>query len=180
MLNIPTLKLNDYKPKDIAKIFREWSEKTQEEFAKKFGTTVESAAKLITKYGNQKATKLIESAIATKRTQTKKLADGKKLVEEVAQLDKVNAKPETLTAADFVKPGMITNAFNLQALGKKMDITPFDKLDGEKIEGENQAQALLRKYMDKVKVEVEDAPKGLDEPATAAEAEKEAKKLLDK
>lgn len=34
VLSIPTLKLNDYEPKEIAKIFREWSEETQEEFAK--------------------------------------------------------------------------------------------------------------------------------------------------
>ncbi len=34
VLDIPTLKLNDYEPKEIAKIFREWSEETQEEFAK--------------------------------------------------------------------------------------------------------------------------------------------------
>ena len=34
VLNIPTLKLNDYEPKEIAKIFREWSEKTQDEFSK--------------------------------------------------------------------------------------------------------------------------------------------------
>ncbi len=34
MLNIPTLKLNDYEPKEIVKIFREWSEQTQDEFAK--------------------------------------------------------------------------------------------------------------------------------------------------
>ncbi len=34
VLDIPTLKLNDYEPKEITKIFREWTEETQEDFAK--------------------------------------------------------------------------------------------------------------------------------------------------
>lgn len=34
VLNIPTLKLNDYSPEEIIKIFREWTELNQEEFAK--------------------------------------------------------------------------------------------------------------------------------------------------
>ena len=49
-------------------------------------------------------------------------------------------------------------------------------LDGEKVEGENSAaKQLLKQYKDQV--EVEKAPK-VEEPNTAAEAEKEAEKLL--
>lgn len=42
VISIPTLKLNDYEPKDIIKIFREWSEKTQEEFGKNLNRSARS------------------------------------------------------------------------------------------------------------------------------------------
>ena len=71
---------------------------------------------------------------------------------------------------------MITNAFNLEALGKKLAPEDLNKLDGEKVEGLNSAaKELLKRYKDEV--EVEKAPK-VEEPKTAEDAEKEAKKLL--
>ena len=147
--------------------------------SKRFGTTIESAAKMIKKYGNEKATKLLESVVAKKSvaTKTNKLAESKKLVEEAQQMEKVNAKPETKTAQDFLKSGMVTNAFNLDALGKEIKPISLDDLNGEKVEGVGKAaKDLLKAYKDKI--EVDKAPKGLDEPNTAAEAEKEAEKLL--
>ena len=152
------------------------------EVAKTFNCTVESAAKLIQKYGKEKATSLLESKVKTvKPRKTVKLAESVQLVEEAAKMDdkieKVNAKPETKTAADFLKPGRISQAFNKVALGRKMDIKPLDKQDGEKVEGLNQAKQLLQQYKDMIAAEVEPAPK-TEEPNTAEEAEKEAKKLL--
>lgn len=144
--------------------------------SRKFGCTVESAAKLIKKYGAEKASKLLESATTTKVAPTKKLAESKELVEEVAQMDKVNAKPETKTAKDFVSTGMVNNAFNLEAFGKKMDVMDLNKLNGEICNGTEQAKDLLKKYQDLVQV-AEPAP-AVEEPNTAVEAEAEAKKLL--
>ena len=89
----------------------------------------------------------------------------------------VNAKPETKTAADFLKPGMLTNAFNKEAFGKKMDVKPLDKLDGEKVDGINAAKALLNKFKDEA--EVEEAPK-VEQPASEEDAEAKIKKLLKK
>ena len=83
----------------------------------------------------------------------------------------------TKTAQDFLKSGMVTNAFNLDALGKEIKPISLDDLNGEKVEGVGKAaKDLLKAYKDKI--EVDKAPKGLDEPNTAAEAEKEAEKLL--
>lgn len=153
------------------------------EVSRKFGCTVESAAKLINKYGVKKASKLLESAVNEKKVikSTKKLAESKKLVEEAGKMDdvKVNAKkPETKSANDFLKSGMIVNGFNPDAFGKKINVENLDKLDGTKIDGENQAKALLKAYQDAVAAaEVEKAPK--TEPAkTPEDAEKIAKKLL--
>lgn len=150
------------------------------EISKKFNCTVESAAKLINKYGKDKASALLESKVKTiKPEKTVKLAESVELVEEAAKMDKVNAKPESKTAADYLRPGMISQAFNKVALGRKMEIKPLDKQDGEKVEGLNQAQQLLKKYRDALKPEVEEAPK-TEAPNTAEEAEKEANKLLKK
>ena len=150
------------------------------EVSKQFGCTVESAAKLLKKYGKEEATKLLESEVAKRqKPETKKLAESKQLVEEVAQMDKVNAKPEQKDAKDFLKTGMITNAFNHEALGKKMDLADLNKVNGEKVDGENKAKALLNKLKG-INAEVEKAPKIADEEKSAAEAEKEANKLLKK
>ena len=150
------------------------------EVSKQFGCTVESAAKLLKKYGKEEATKLLESEVAKRqKPETKKLAESKQLVEEVAQMDKVNAKPEQKDAKDFLKTGMITNAFNHEALGKKMDLADLNKVNGEKVDGENKAKALLNKLKG-INAEVEKAPKIADKEKSAAEAEKEANKLLKK
>lgn len=154
------------------------------EIAKTFNCTVESAAKLITKYGKEKATSLLESKLnEAKPEKTVKLAESVELVEEAAKMDdsieKVNSVPQEKSAQDFLKPGRIAQAFNKVALGRKMEIKPLDKQDGEKVEGLNQAKQLLQQYKDKIAAEVEPAPK-TEEPNTAEEAEKEAKKLLDK
>ena len=128
------------------------------EISDKYGCAVESAAKLISKYGTQKASKLLESAVQAKEQKKEiKLAESKQLIEEAGKMDKVNANPESKDAKDFLKTGMITNAFNLEALGKKMDIKDINKINGEKVDGLNQAQQLLKAYKDKV--EVEAAPK---------------------
>ena len=60
---------------------------------------------------------------------------------------------------------------------KPMKIEDINKIDGEKVEGVNKAKALLDKLKD-VNAEVEKAPAGLEKEKTAADAEKEAKKLL--
>jgi hypothetical protein len=150
------------------------------EVSKKFGCTVESAAKLIKKYGAEKATKLLETKLSEKKAvKTTKLAESKKLVEEATIMDapkKVNAKPEQKDAKDFLKTGMIVNGFNQEAFGKKINTEDINKLDGTKIDGENKAKALLNKLKG-VNAEVEKAPK-VEEPKTPADAEKEAKKLL--
>ena len=146
--------------------------------SKKFGCTVESAAKMIKKYGCEKATQLLSEAVKKQEsTKTVKLAESKELVEEVAQMDKVNAKPETKTAKDFIATGMLSNAFNLDALGKKVGEIDLNKIDGDKVDGLNQAQALLKAYKDKADAEVEKAPKVAPEKTTK-EAEAEANKLL--
>ena len=146
------------------------------ELSKQFGATVESTAKLIKKYGTDKASKLLESAAAKRAPkQTEKLEESVKLVEEAEKIEKVNAKPETKTAKDFLRSGSV-NKFNLEALGKEIKLDDFNKLNGEKVEGENKAKALLDRLKD-INAEVEKAPK-VEEPKTAADAEKEAKKLL--
>ena len=147
------------------------------EISKTFGCTVESAAKMIKKYGSEKATKLLSEAVAKQEsTKTVKLAESKELVEEVAQMDKVNAKPETKTAKDFIATGMISNAFNLDALGKKIGEVDLNNLHGDKVDGVNKAKALLDKLKD-INAEVEKAP-AVEPEKTAEQAEAEAKKLL--
>jgi len=150
------------------------------EISKKFGCTVESAAKMIKKFGSNKTTEILESKVQEKSTQKEQLGESIELVEEEAKMDKVevNAKPETKTAQDFLKPGMMTNAFNREAFGKKLEVKPLDKLDGEKVEGTNAAQALLAKFKE-VKPEVEAAPKTEKEPSQE-DAEAKIKKLLKK
>ena len=152
------------------------------EVSKKFGCNIESAAKLLKKFGKEKATKLLEAEIAKQKpVETKKLAESAELVEEVKEIKeetevKVNAKPETKDAKDFLKSGMIMNDANLEAWGKKLiHIENLDKLDGNKVAGEDQAKALLNKFKDNV--EVEKAPK-VEPEKDPAKAEKIAKELL--
>lgn len=147
------------------------------EVSNKFGCTVENAAKLIRKYGADKATKLLEAETSKKKpVETTQLAESKKLVEEAGELDKVNVeKPaESKSAENFLKTGMIVNGFNQDALGKRtIHIENLDKLDGTKVKGENQAKELLKQLKDMVEVEKE--PEVKVEPNKAEEI---AKKLL--
>lgn len=146
------------------------------EVSKKYGCTVESAAKLVNKHGLEKASQLLESALAKKSEVKPVLEEGKKLVEEVAQLDKVTSVPAEKTANDFLKPGMIKNYFNQQALGKEVTYDSINTIDGTKPNKAAASKELLKKYTDKI--EVEKAPEGLKKEITPAEAEAEAKKLL--
>ena len=73
---------------------------------------------------------------------------------------------------------MIANAFNHEALGKKIDSKELNNLDGDKVEGLNKAKQLLNKLKG-ITAEVAEAPK-VEEPKTVAQAEKEANKVLDK
>lgn len=146
------------------------------EVSKKFNCTVESAAKMLKKYGKEQATKLLESALTKKSSKNVKLAESKQLVEEAQKMDAVNVKPESKTAQDFLKTGLITNAFDLKFVGKKLGPDDINELNGEKVEGlDTAAKQLLKQYKDKI--EVAEAPK-VEEPKTAADAEKEVKKLL--
>ena len=148
------------------------------EISKKYGCTVESAAKLINKHGMEKAGKLLEAAIAKKSQEKPVLERSKKLVEEVAQLDKVKSIPAEKSANDFLKPGMIKNYFNQDALGKEVTYPDINQIDGSKPNKGSAAKELLKKYQDKF--EVEKAPQGLDKEVSPAEAEAQAKKLLKK
>ena len=98
------------------------------------------------------------------------------MVEEVAQMDKVEPTTETKSAHDFLATGMIQNAFNIESHGKPIVGIDLDKLDGEKVEGLNKAQELLKAYKDTV--EVEEAPVGEPEK-TSKETEAEADKIAD-
>ena len=163
-----------------------------------FGCTIESAAKLIKKYGADKATKLLESAVAKKNAKAKTitesaeedlkpqvkdevLAEGTDLIAEAEEMETVNAKdakPETITAEKFIrKNGMVVNAFNLEAIGKELKAKDFEKLDGTKVDGENQAKLLLKQFAEIGKPEIEKAPK-VDKPENPDKAEKIAKDLL--
>lgn len=146
--------------------------------SEKYGTTIESAAKLIRKYGSNEASKLLEAAVAKRKPAKQvKLTESTKLVEEAGEMQKVNDKPETKSAIDFLKTGMITNAFNLDALGKEIKPENLNQLDGDKVDGLNQAKNLLDKLKD-INAQVDKVPADLDKEKTAADAEKEAKKLL--
>lgn len=143
-------------------------------FSRKHNCTVESAARLINKYGASKAAKLVESINKRVAKPQAKLASSKKLVEEVAQLDKVNDVPEPKSAKDFVTPGLIKNYFNDQALGKQFGPVDLNTIDGTKPK-RNAAAELLSKCKE---FEVAEGPKNLDKLITPAEAEAEIKKLL--
>ena len=150
------------------------------EVSKKFGCTVESAAKLLKKYGAEQATRLLESKIskAEPNTNREALAESVELVEKAGEMEeqKVNAKPENKSAKDFLKSGMVNN-FNLDALGKKSEIKDINKIEGNNIPTANQAKELLKAYRDAADAEVEKAPK--TEPEKNPEdAEKLAKDLL--
>lgn len=146
------------------------------EMSEKFGCTVETAAKVINKKGLTEAKRLMESASKVTTKKSNGLLDSQKLVEEVAQLDKVTEIPVEKTAKDFLKSGMIMNYFNHDSLGKEVIYQDMNKLDGTKVAGENQAKELLKKFGKKV--EVAKAPEGLKKELTPAQAEAEAQKLL--
>lgn len=150
------------------------------EVSKKFGCTVESAAKLLKKYGAEQATRLLESKISKAEPNTNKeaLAESVELVEKAGEMEeqKVNAKPENKSAKDFLKSGMVNN-FNLDALGKKSEIKDINKIEGNNIPTANQAKELLKAYRDAAEAEVEKAPKTEPEKKPE-EAEKLAKDLL--
>ena len=150
------------------------------EVSKKFGCTVESAAKLLKKYGAEQATRLLESKISKVEPNTNKeaLAESVELVEKAGEMEeqKVNAKPENKSAKDFLKSGMVNN-FNLDALGKKSEIKDINKIEGNNIPTANQAKELLKAYRDAAEAEVEKAPKTEPEKKPE-EAEKLAKDLL--
>lgn len=144
------------------------------ELARKFGCTVEEAAKTLKAHGTEAAS-MLESKQKETEASKAQLTESKQLVEEAAQLDKVGNLPEEKSAHDFVKTGMITNQFNKLALGREIKLDDLTKLNGEKVDGANAAKNLLQAYKDKV--EVEAAPK-VEEPKSAEDAEKEADKLL--
>jgi hypothetical protein len=144
------------------------------DLAKKYNCTVESAAKLIRKYGTEKATGLMESLLSNK-TSKNKLEKSTKLVEEVAQLDKVTNVPAEKSAKDFLTTGMIRNYFNHDSLGKEIPAVDINSIDGTKAP-RNAAKEILKKYSKAF--EVEKAPSGLDKEFSPAQAEAAAKKLL--
>ena len=147
------------------------------EISKQFNCTVESAAKMLKKYGREEATKLLEAKVEetkVEETKVETLAESVELVEEAQKMDIVETNNEK-DAKDFLKSGMIFNQFNKEALVKPMVIQGIADMDGEKVEGLNAAKDLLKRYQDNV--EVEKAP-AVEEPKTAEEAEKEVEKLL--
>ena len=148
------------------------------DMSSKFGCTVETAAKLIDKNGVEKAEMMMESAASKILKKSTGLLASKALVEEVAQLDTVTDIPMEKTAKDFLKNGMISNYFNHSSLGREVIYQDMNKLDGTKVAGENQAKELLKKFGKKV--EVAEAPEGLETELTPAQAEAEAQKLLKK
>lgn len=147
--------------------------------SRNYGCTIESASKLIKKHGLERAKSLLEKALNTKKGVAKQgLKEGAKLVEEVAQLDKVTNVPAEKSAKDFLTIGMINNYFNQDALGKEFKGQDLNDIDGTEPKKSNSAKELLKKYADKVEVEKCDAK--LDKEHTPAEAEAEAKKILKK
>ena len=148
------------------------------ELSKKYGCTVESAAKLVKKHGLTEAVKMVESALSKKKEEAKNLTDGKKLVEDLTKLDEVKDIPAEKTAKDFLKDGMLTNYFNHEALGKEVTYPDINTIDGTKPQKHNAAKELLKKYKDNF--EVAEGPKGLKGEVAPAEAESEVKKLLGK
>ena len=145
--------------------------------AKKFGCTVESAAKLIRKHGVEKATTLIESA-TRKQSEAPKavMAEGKELVEKVAQLDDVKSVQAEKSAKDFLTKGMVKNYFNHDALGKEIKGIDLNDIDGTASQKTGAAKELLKKYKDAFEVEKADVK--VEAPKSSAEAEAEAKKIL--
>ena len=148
------------------------------ELSKQFNCTVESAAKMLKQYGKEEATSLLEAKVAeteAKESKVETLAESVELVEEAQKMDMVETKTETKDAKDFLKNGIIFNQFSKQALGKPMVIKGIADMDGDKVEGLNAAKDLLKRYKDEV--EVAECPE-VEQPKTAAEAEKELKKLI--
>lgn len=147
--------------------------------SEKYGCSIETAAKLITKRGLHQASCLLETAInniKNRQTDKKGLSESTQLVEEVAQLDKVTSIQPEKSAKDFLKDGIIKNYFNHDALGKEVVYGDLNKLDGTKNAGTDKAKELLKNYKDKF--EVEKVSVNLDKENTPAQAEQEAKKLL--
>ena len=149
------------------------------ELSKNYKVTVESAAKLIKKHGSEKATELIQEAIAKKGTKTADsdvILSGKKLVEDASKSDKAVNIPAEKTAKDFLKDGMIRNYFNQEALGKEVTYPSINTIDGTKADKHAAAKELLKKF--KGEFEAEKAPEITKKELTPAEAEAEVKKLL--
>lgn len=145
------------------------------EISEKYGCTVESAAKLIKKYGSEKTHQKLAEALEVKDEPkaTKKLTESSELIKEAGKMDEVNAKPENKEAKDFLKSGMIVNGFNNEALGKPMK---FDFENKEEVEGKKDAaKELLKRCMEKPEAEEEIK---IEKPKDAEETEKEIKKLL--
>ena len=148
------------------------------ELSEKFGCTIESAAKLLKKYGSEKATAKLQEAVEARKPaqKTEKIAESVKLVEEATKMDEEKPVEKGKDAKDFLKTGMIVNGFNAEAFGKAMKLDDINKIDGLKVAGENKAKALLDKLKD-INAEVEKAPKTEPEK-DPNKAEAEAKKLL--
>ena len=144
-------------------------------FSKKYRCTVENAAKLISKYGNEKAIELIEKKLATKKANVKNITEGTKLVEDETKLDP-QVKQEEKTAKDYLTKGMIVNKFNPAAFGTQIgpkdvnDIGTYN--DARK---ENIATELLKKYG---AVKTEEPEIKVDGELSQEDADKIAKKLL--
>lgn len=142
------------------------------DLSRKAKCSIKEAAKMIKENGVEKATEILKSKDVTSKV-NESLENGEKLVEEVAQLDKVNSVPAEKTAKDFLAHGMVKNYFNHDALGKEFtnaDINALNPDANVKAAGE-----LLKKYQNKI--EVEKAPK-VDGEKSVEAAEAEAKKLL--
>lgn len=163
------------------------------EISEKFGCTIESAAKLLKKYGTEKATKLLESKVAARakadvtpitenfvEKEEELIVDSKELVKDAAELDAVNAeevKPESVNAEKFLRKNGMINAFNLEALGKELQVKELEALDGSKTDGENQAKDLLKRFAAIAEPEVADAPE-VEAEQDPEKAEEIANELL--
>lgn len=160
------------------------------EVSKQFGCTIESAAKLLKKYGTERTTKLLESAVNRKAAKEVKpiteevneevINDGKELIEVHSELDAVNAKEieaDLISADKFLRKNGMVNAFNLEALGKELQPKELTALDGSEVDGANQAKDLLKRYAEIAQPEVEEAPE-IEAEQNPEAAEKIANELL--
>ncbi len=149
------------------------------EVSKKYGCTVESAAKLLKKYGNEKTTQLLESKMETEtpKKDVVKLGESTKLIEEVAQMDTISKAEIEKTAKDYVSNGMVASYFDKAALGTKFqgkELGQDADCDKEACECQDKAKALINSYLKGDQLDVDK----LDKDKDAEEAEKIADKLL--